>query len=109
VPQQPEDFERLLLAEPNSSFLWVRYIAHYVGSADVEAARLLAQRALRTIHFRELGEKFNVWMAWLNLEYKYGTKESLDQTLQQATRESKVHSDYTCSYRYLNTISSIVG
>jgi rRNA biogenesis protein RRP5 len=92
VPQQPEDFERLLMAEPNSSFLWVQYIAFYVSSADIEAARLLAQRALRSIHFRELQEKFNVWMAWLNLEYKYGSKEALEQTLKQAETESKVAS-----------------
>lgn len=89
MPRQAEDFERLLLEEPNSSMLWVQYIAYYVNSADIEAARLLAQRALRSIHFRELKEKFNVWMAWLNLEYKYGSKDSLEQTLQQALVESK--------------------
>lgn len=53
IPQTSDDFERLLIAQPNSSFLWIHYIAHHLNSADVEAARSIANRALKTIHFRE--------------------------------------------------------
>ncbi|RYG98205.1 hypothetical protein EON65_51730 [archaeon] len=89
APQKPEDFERLLLAAPNSSLLWVQFLAYYVNAADIEAARLIAQRALKTMHFREVQEKFNVYMAWLNLEYKYGNQQSLDNALQQGVSENK--------------------
>jgi rRNA biogenesis protein RRP5 len=90
IPESSDDFERLLIAQPNSSFLWIHYIAHHLNSADVEAARMIANRALRTIHFREEDEKFNVWMALLNMEYKFGTSESLEKVFTQAIAESKV-------------------
>jgi hypothetical protein len=35
----------------------------------------VAERALAAIHYREEGEKFNVWLAWLNLENSYGTPD----------------------------------
>ena len=44
-----------------------------------DKARVVAQRALKTINFREEQEKFNVWIAWLNLENIYGTTEAYDQ------------------------------
>lgn len=59
-------------------------------NADILQARTIADRALKTINFREEDEKYNIWMAWLNLEYKFGTSESLDKVYQQAINESKV-------------------
>lgn len=53
VPETKDDFERMLIAQPNSSFLWVQYMAHHLQSAAVDAARAVAARALRTIDFRE--------------------------------------------------------
>ena len=88
-PVTVEDFERRLLAEPNSSYLWVRYMAMHMMAADVESARKVAERALSTIHFREEDEKYNVWVAMLNLEHKYGTMASLDQVFKRAVNESK--------------------
>ena len=53
VPESKDDFERLVIASPNSSFVWIQYMAFYLQSAEVETARNIAQRALRTIGFRE--------------------------------------------------------
>lgn len=53
VPDAVEDFERLIIAQPNSSFLWIQYIAFHVKNADLESARSIGNRALRTINFRE--------------------------------------------------------
>jgi rRNA biogenesis protein RRP5 len=89
VPERPEDFERLLLGEPSSSFLWVQFMAHYLLQADIEAARGVAERALRTIGFREEGEKLNVWMAMLNLEHKYGSMQTLEAVFARAVAESQ--------------------
>jgi rRNA biogenesis protein RRP5 len=53
VPEHKDDFERMLIAQPNSSFLWVQYMAHHLQSAAIDAARAVAARALRTIDYRE--------------------------------------------------------
>ncbi len=50
--ESAEDFDRLLLATPNSSSLWVQYMAFYLHTAEVDRARGVAQRALKTISFR---------------------------------------------------------
>ena len=71
-----DDYERELMASPNDSKLWIRYMAFRLSLADVEGARAVATRALKTILFREEDEKMNVWVALLNLEHKFGTKVS---------------------------------
>lgn len=60
LPETCDDFERLLVAQPNSSFLWVQYIAFYLQQVDVDAARTVANRALRTIHYREDDVNFDL-------------------------------------------------
>lgn len=89
LPERPEDFERLLLAEPSSSLLWVQYMSHYLSQADIDATRQIAEKALRSINFKEEGEKLNVWMAYVNMEYKYGDMASLDSVFKRAVSESK--------------------
>lgn len=84
---RPEDdaaFERLLLASPNSSLLWLQYMAHHLQATQIEQARAVAERALKTISFREEQEKLNVWVALLNLENMYGTQESLKKVFERA-------------------------
>lgn len=52
---RPEDaaaFERLLLASPNSSLLWLQFMAHHLQATQIEQARSVAERALKTISFR---------------------------------------------------------
>ena len=39
--------------------------------------------------FREEQEKFNVWIAWLNLEHMYGTTEGYEATLQVIINQVK--------------------
>ncbi|XP_071441486.1 rRNA biogenesis protein RRP5 [Hetaerina americana] len=83
-PQTADDFDRLVLSSPDSSIVWLKYIAFHLQNTEIEKARAVAQRALKTINFREEQEKFNVWVCLLNLENLYGTKESLDKVLQDA-------------------------
>ena len=73
APTNATEFERLLVGNPNSSYLWIKYMAHLLSLGEIDAARAVAQRALDTINIREQGEKFNVWVAWLNLENVYGS------------------------------------
>ncbi|XP_071359529.1 protein RRP5 homolog isoform X2 [Trachinotus anak] len=83
-PDDAAAFERLLLASPNSSLLWLQYMAHHLQATQIEQARAVAERALKTISFREEQEKLNVWVALLNLENMYGTEETLKKVFERA-------------------------
>ncbi|XP_020258376.1 rRNA biogenesis protein RRP5 [Asparagus officinalis] len=96
IPRTEEDFEKLVRSSPNSSFVWVQYMAFMESLADVEKARSIAERALRTINFREENEKLNIWTAYFNLENQYGNppKESVRKIFQRALQycdPKKVH------------------
>ncbi|KAI8424745.1 hypothetical protein MSG28_006694 [Choristoneura fumiferana] len=56
-PRSSDQFERALLASPNCSQLWIAYMAFH------------------------LQEKLNVWLALLNLENRFGTKDPRNYTL----------------------------
>ncbi len=30
APESPDDFDRLIIGSPNSSYLWIKYIAYYL-------------------------------------------------------------------------------
>ncbi|CAD6577680.1 MAG: rRNA bioproteinsis protein rrp5 [Alectoria sarmentosa] len=83
-PQSTADFERLLLGQPNSSVLWLGYMAFQLQLSEVSKAREVAERALKTINIREETEKMNVWIGLLNLENTYGSDESLDHIFKRA-------------------------
>lgn len=52
APQSVEDFERLVLASPSSSYVWIRYMAFLLKAAEVDRARAVAERAFSTIDYR---------------------------------------------------------
>ena len=88
-PQSIADFERLLMGLPNSSYLWVSYMAFHLRLNDVSEARRIAERAIRIINHQSadtMPEAVDVWVAFLNLENTYGTKDSLSKVFQQACR-----------------------
>lgn len=51
-PESADDFDRLVLSSPNSSILWVQYMAFHLQATEIEKARAVAERALKTISFR---------------------------------------------------------
>ncbi|GMH36053.1 hypothetical protein BSKO_03921 [Bryopsis sp. KO-2023] len=71
TPSTSSDFEKLVLEAPDSSYVWIQYITFLLSLEEVAKARAVAERALETINFREEQEKFNVWVAFLNLENMY--------------------------------------
>uniref|UniRef100_A0A8C7HZJ7 Protein RRP5 homolog n=1 Tax=Oncorhynchus kisutch TaxID=8019 RepID=A0A8C7HZJ7_ONCKI len=85
-PQTAASFERLLLGSPDSSLLWLQFMAFHLQATQIEQARAVAERALKTISFREEQEKLNVWVALLNLENLYGTEESLQKVFERAVQ-----------------------
>uniref|UniRef100_K9IPH6 Protein RRP5 homolog n=1 Tax=Desmodus rotundus TaxID=9430 RepID=K9IPH6_DESRO len=85
-PESADDFDRLVLSSPNSSILWLQYMAFHLQATEIEKARAVAERALKTISFREEQEKLNVWVALLNLENMYGSQESLMKVFERAVQ-----------------------
>ena len=89
------DYERTLLSQPDSSLIWTQYMAHLLQLGEVDKARSIAERALKTINIREESEKLNIWVAFLNMENSFGTEETLDEVFQQAceyTDKKKMYS-----------------
>lgn len=86
TPQSSADFERLLLGSPNSSYLWIQFMAFQLQLSEIEKAREVGRRALKAINFREEQERLNVWIALLNLEVTYGTEATLDSVFKEAAR-----------------------
>jgi rRNA biogenesis protein RRP5 len=83
-PQSVSDFERLLLGKPDSSSLWIQYMALQMQLSELSKARNVAERAIKTINIREESEKMNVWIALLNLEVAYGSEESVEEVFGRA-------------------------
>ncbi|PTD10847.1 rRNA biogenesis protein rrp5 [Fusarium culmorum] len=83
-PQTSSDYERLLLGQPDSSELWIAYLAFQMQVAELSKAREVAERAIKTINIREETEKLNVWVAYLNLEVAYGTKQTVEEVFKRA-------------------------
>ena len=83
-PQTASDYERLLLGQPDSSELWIAYMAFQMQVSDLIKAREVAERAIKSINIREETEKLNVWVAFLNLEVAYGTKAIVDEVFKRA-------------------------
>jgi rRNA biogenesis protein RRP5 len=94
APESAAEFERLLRGSPNSSFLWIKYMAHHLSLSDVAKARAIAERAIAKITETASSgsaegtaadrERLNVWIALLNLENVYGTPDTLGETLERA-------------------------
>jgi rRNA biogenesis protein RRP5 len=84
APQTAADFERLLVGSPNSSYLWINFMAYQLQLSEIAKARDIGERALKTINFREEQEKMNVWVALLNLENNFGTEETVEEVFKRA-------------------------
>jgi rRNA biogenesis protein RRP5 len=97
------DFERVLLSQPDSSQLWTQYMAHLLQLGQIDKARTIADRALKTINMREEGEKMNIWLALLNMENSFGTEDTLDAAFQRAYEYTDKKKMYTHMARILTT------
>jgi rRNA biogenesis protein RRP5 len=83
-PRSIEDFERMLLTQGDTSIIWIRYMAFHLKMSDLERARQVAERAVKHVGFSEAKERFNVWVAYMNLECTFGTDESAEAIFKRA-------------------------
>lgn len=63
-------------------------------TAEVEKARAVVKRALETIHMDKIQDKLNVWIAYLNLENLFGTKDSFEKVFEEATKYNEPYNIY---------------
>ncbi|KAF2276377.1 rRNA biogenesis protein-like protein RRP5 [Westerdykella ornata] len=87
-PQSVADYERLLLGQPNSAELWVRYIVFQRDLNEIEKARQIARRALSVINPREEKEKLDVWTALLHLENDFSSDDTVEETFKEACQNN---------------------
>ena len=102
-PETAADFERALLASPNSSFLWIQYMSSQLQEQEVDKAREIGQQALSKISYREEEEKLNVWMALVNLELGFGSEESAEKVFKEAVQYNDARTVY---FRYADTLQA---
>ncbi|KAF5000715.1 hypothetical protein FGRMN_1556 [Fusarium graminum] len=93
-PQTSSDYERLLLGQPDSSELWIAYMAFQMQVSELPKAREVAERAIKSINIREETEKLNVWVAYLNLEVAYGTKQTVEDVFKRACQYNEEQEVY---------------
>ena len=80
-------------------------MSYHLLQADINATRQIAERALRTINFKQEEEKYNVWIAFINMEYKYGDMTSLESAFKRAVAESNgklIHLNLAEAYETAN-------
>jgi rRNA biogenesis protein RRP5 len=100
-PQSVSDFERLLLGQPDSSELWIQYMAFQMQLSELGKARDVAERAIKSINIREETEKMNIWIALLNLENVYGSDETVEEVFKRACQYNdaqEIHERLTSIY-----------
>ncbi|MCJ1354910.1 MAG: rRNA biogenesis protein rrp5 [Icmadophila ericetorum] len=102
-PQSVADFERLLMGQPNSSYLWLSYMAFQLELSELEKAREIAERAVRSINNRDgtSEDLVNVWVGYLNLENTYGTDETLEEVFRRVCEHNdpeEMHNRLTSIY-----------
>merc|ERR1711957_876546 len=93
-PRSIEDFERLLLTQGDTSIIWIRYMAFHLKMSDLERARQVAERAVKHVGFSEAQERFNAWVAIMNLECTFGTEESADAVFKRAVAHNDAKQVY---------------
>ncbi|CUV07752.1 unnamed protein product [Cryptosporidium hominis] len=76
-PSTIDDFERLLITHRDVSSLWIRYMSYYLDLEDLDKARMVAERSLKQISVKEEMERWNIWIAYINMEIAYGKNELL--------------------------------
>lgn len=107
APQSVSDFERLLIGNPDSSILWIQYMSFQLQLSEVVKAREIAERALKSINYREEHEKLNIWVALLNLENSFGDDDTVEdafkrscQYMDEFTMHMKMVNIYIASEKY---------
>ena len=77
-------------------------MAFQLSMTEVDLARGIAERALKQINYREFDEKLNVWLAYINLEYKYGDEKSFEHVFKEGYGSERRSCRFSaCSHNFV--------
>jgi rRNA biogenesis protein RRP5 len=79
-----EKYEKQILSDPNNSIFWIQYAAYILDKLNLSSARKIFERALQTIDIARTKDKYQVWVAYMNLENTYGTQDTFKQIVERA-------------------------
>ncbi|CAD5119944.1 DgyrCDS8525 [Dimorphilus gyrociliatus] len=100
LPNEMLKLERDVLSNPNKAVAWMKYVAYYVKKNDIDKAREIAERGVKSIGYREEDERFNLWASYLNLEYEYGNQDKFQELFKKAIQ----FNDAFITYKHLANI-----
>lgn len=106
-PTTVDHFERLVMATPNASLAWINYMVFHMQCNEIHRARQVARKAFKKISFRDGEELLNVWVALLNLELRYGDKETFDAVLAEALQVNEPFKIYSRCLQMLVSVGKV--
>jgi len=59
-------------------------MAFMLDKLDITAARRVAERAVKSVSMTSEEDKFNLYIAFMNLENQFGTQETLQEVVKRA-------------------------
>ena len=59
-------------------------MAFLLDRLGAESARKVAERAVKSVSISNEADKFNVWVAYMNLENNFGTQDTLEKVVKRA-------------------------
>lgn len=83
-PKSIDDFERLVVSNTDQSFVWIQYIAFMLDNLGIDAARRIAERAVKSVSISNEEDKLNIWVAYMNLENNFGDQKTLEGVTKRA-------------------------
>lgn len=102
LPDSVDQFDRLILSDPNNSKNWINYMVFHIQSSECDKARAVARRAFKALSFRNEKDIINVWVALFNLELNYGTKQSFNDVIKEALQCNDPAVIYTRTFEILS-------
>lgn len=102
LPDSVDQFDRLVLSEPDNSKHWINYMVFHLQSSECDKARAVARRALKALSFRNDKDILNIWVALFNIELNYGNKQSFNDILKEALQCNDPVSIYTRTFEILS-------
>jgi rRNA biogenesis protein RRP5 len=59
-------------------------MAFMLDNLGIESARRVAERAVKSVSISNEEDKFNIWVAYMNLENNFGTKDTMQSVIKRA-------------------------
>ncbi|WAR20714.1 RRP5-like protein [Mya arenaria] len=84
-PETSDDFDRLVLQSPNSSLVWLRYMAFHLESTEIDKARSEAEQVYNNL-VRKHSVNKNVWLKFGEFYFQQGRSDSARKLMQRALK-----------------------